>query len=115
VGSHFTVHLVLDESPTRLSIDAETELLRIAQEAITNARKHANAQNLWVTCSVNPPQAVLRIEDDGKGLGAPRDDSFGLEVMRERAERVGAQITVSNRAQGGTQVEVTLGSTRVAR
>ena len=115
VGSHFTVHLVLDEAPTRLSIDAETELLRIAQEAITNARKHANAQNLWVTCSVNPPTALLRVEDDGKGLGIPRDDSFGLEVMRERAERVGAQIHVSNREEGGTRVEVTLGAARVGR
>ena len=40
-SSNLTVHLVLDESPVRLPIDAETELLRIAQEAVTNARKHA--------------------------------------------------------------------------
>ena len=40
-SSDLTVHLVLDETPMRLPIDAETELLRIAQEAITNARKHA--------------------------------------------------------------------------
>jgi signal transduction histidine kinase len=109
VASYFTVHLVLDEAPNRLPVDAETELLRIAQEAITNARKHANAENLWVTCSVNPPRATLRIEDDGKGLGKPRADSFGLEVMRERAERVGARLTVANRPDGGTSVEVTLG------
>jgi signal transduction histidine kinase len=112
VSSNFTVHIVLDEAPTRLPVNAETELLRIAQEAITNARKHANAENLWVTCSVNPPQAVLRIEDDGGGLGQPRTDSFGLEVMRERAERVGARLTVQNREQGGTTVEVTLGARR---
>jgi signal transduction histidine kinase len=104
------VHLVLDEAPNRLPVDAETELLRIAQEAITNARKHANAENLWVTCSVNPPRATLRIEDDGGGLGKPRTDSFGLEVMRERAERVGAKLTVQNRDDGGTSVEVTLGA-----
>jgi signal transduction histidine kinase len=110
VASNFTVHIVLDEAPTRLPVDAETELLRIAQEAITNARKHANAENLWVTCSVNPPRATLRIEDDGRGLGRPRADSFGLEVMRERAERVGARMTVQNRERGGTTVEVTLGA-----
>jgi signal transduction histidine kinase len=110
VASNFTVHLVLDETPTRLPVDAETELLRIAQEAITNARKHANADNLWVTCSVDPPRATLRIEDDGGGLGRPRADSFGLEVMRERAQRVGAKLTVQNRAHGGTSVEVTLGA-----
>ena len=68
-GSGLTVHLVLDESAYRLPIEAETELLRVAQEAITNARKHARARNLWVTCRVDPPRAFLRIADDGKGLG----------------------------------------------
>jgi signal transduction histidine kinase len=109
-GSNFTVHLVLDEAPTRLPIDAETELLRIAQEAVTNARKHADAENLWVTCRVDPPSALLRVEDDGNGLGRPRNDSFGLEVMRERAARIGAKLSVYGREQGGTAVEVTLGS-----
>jgi signal transduction histidine kinase len=113
-GSNLTVHLVLDESPVRLAIDAETELLRIAQEAVTNARKHANAHNLWVTCRIDPPTAYLAIEDDGAGLGRPRDDSFGLEVMRERAERIGAKLHVGNRDEGGTAVEVTLGGGRHA-
>jgi len=112
-GSGLTVHLVLDETPMRLPIDAETELLRIAQEAITNARKHANAQNLWVSCQVDPPVATLRVEDDGDGLGVPRPDSFGLEVMRERAARIGAQLTVSNRDNGGTVVSVALGAVRI--
>ncbi len=111
-SSNLTVHLILDEAPVRLPIDSETELLRIAQEAVTNARKHANAHNLWVTCRIDPPAAYLTVEDDGSGLGRPREDSFGLEVMRERASRIGAQLHVGNRADGGTQVEVTLGNTR---
>ena len=53
----------------RLPIEAEAELLRIAQEAITNARKHADAENLWVTCRVDPPRASLRVEDDGARAG----------------------------------------------
>jgi signal transduction histidine kinase len=109
-SSNLTVHLVLDESPVRLPVDSETELLRIAQEAVTNARKHANAQNLWVTCAIDPPSAYLSIADDGTGLGRPRDDSFGLEVMKERAERIGARLVVDNRPEGGTAVEVTLGA-----
>lgn len=108
-GSALTVHLALDETPIRLPIDAETELLRIAQEAITNARKHANAQNLWVTCAVDPPRATLLVEDDGDGLGAPRTDSFGMEVMRERAQRIGAKLAVGNRDAGGTVVAVSIG------
>lgn len=109
-SSNLTVHLVLDESPVRLPVDSETELLRIAQEAVTNARKHAHAENLWVTCRVDPPNAHLSIADDGDGLGRPRDDSFGLEVMRERAERIGARLAVGNRPEGGTSVQVTLGA-----
>ncbi len=108
-GSNLTVHLILDESPVRLPVDAETELLRIVQEAVTNARKHARAGNLWVTCRVDPPSAHILVEDDGTGLGPGRHDSFGMEVMRERAARIGAQLAIRNRVDGGTAVDVSLG------
>lgn len=108
-SSDMTVHMILDESSRRLSVGAETELLRIAQEAITNARRHAEARNLWVSCRVHPPTAFLRIADDGKGLGSRRVDSYGLEIMRERASRLGAHLVIRAREDGGTVVEVTLG------
>ena len=110
-GSGLTVHLVLDESSYRLPIEAETELLRVAQEAITNARKHARARNLWVTCRVDPPRAFLRIADDGNGLGvaAHRLLRHG-DHARAHVARVGAGLTVRNRVGGGTVVEVTLGA-----
>jgi signal transduction histidine kinase len=111
-SSQLTVHLLLDEAPQRLGIETETELLRIAQEAITNARKHAGAGNLWVTCRVEPPSALLRVEDDGIGLGPGRVDSFGIEIMRERAERIGARLVVRDRTEGGAMVEVTLAGAR---
>ena len=63
--SDLTVHLTLNEAPTRLSPAVEGELLRIAQEAITNARKHASAENLWVDCWTSPPEASLTVRDDG--------------------------------------------------
>jgi signal transduction histidine kinase len=113
-SSGMRVHLSLDESAGRLHADAEAELLRIAQEAITNARKHAGATNLWVTAVVDPPQAVLRVEDDGAGLKAPRRDSFGLEIMDERARRLGAVLTIRPREPVGTTVEVTVGGYRDA-
>jgi signal transduction histidine kinase len=108
-----TVHLVLDESTARLRSDVETELMRIAQEAITNVRKHARATTLWVTCRVDPPVALLRVEDDGTGLGRGRRDSYGLEIMRERAARIGASVDVRPRDGGGTTVEVVLGAVAV--
>ena len=108
--SGFTVHLTLDESSRRLPAEAEAELLRIAQEAINNARKHSTADNLWVTCRVHPPSAELIVEDDGSGLGKGREDSFGLEIMRERAARLRAALEVRPREPRGTYVAVTLGS-----
>jgi signal transduction histidine kinase len=111
-GASFSVHVILDEAPDRLPITVEAELLRIAQEAITNARKHAGAEHLWVTCRVDPPFAHLRIEDDGRGLGTKRIDSFGLEVMRERADRLGGILEVGQRDPRGTFVDVRLGERR---
>jgi nitrate/nitrite-specific signal transduction histidine kinase len=110
--SGLTVHMSLAETPNRLPSETEAELLRIAQEAITNARKHAEAQNLWVSLEVDPPTAALRIEDDGRGLGKARDDSYGLQIMQERAKRLRSTLQVLAREPRGTIVQVTLGNER---
>ncbi len=111
--SGITVHMALGETGPRLRIDVETELLRIAQEAITNARKHARANNLWVTLNTNGTVALLRVEDDGIGSAEPRDDHYGLQMMRERADRIGAELAVTNRPRGGTSVVVALQPTEM--
>jgi signal transduction histidine kinase len=110
--SGLTVHLTLDEAPTRLRGEIETELLRIAQEAVTNARRHSAAENLWVHCRVRPPYARITVEDDGRGLGPARPDAYGLKIMRERADRIHATLEIGQRDGGrvkGTRVAVTLG------
>ncbi len=111
VGSQtgLTVHLVHEESHERLRPEVEAELLRIGQEAITNVRKHANARNLWVTVAVNPPAARVQVADDGVGLGLRPRDRYGLDIMAERARRVGATLLIENRPEGGTVVDVSLG------
>jgi len=106
--SGMTVHLSLNETPQRLRVEVETEILRLAQEAITNARRHSGASNLWVTFAADPPHAVLTIADDGHGLGVPRSDSYGLRIMRERADRIGASLDIRARDGGGTEVSLTL-------
>lgn len=112
--SKMTVHLTLDEAPTRLRGEVETELLRIAQEAVTNARKHSGARNLWVDCRIQPPMARIEVRDDGSGLRAGREDSYGLRIMRERAERIDATLLIEATGNGdgstGTLVRVALGS-----
>jgi len=103
------VHVVLDESARRLRPGIEAEVLRIAQEALTNARRHADAKNLWVTCRVASPHAVITIEDDGVGLtGQKRPDSFGLEIMSERARKINADLRFEPRPGGGTIVRLIL-------
>lgn len=106
--SGMTVHLPLEETPQRLHGEVETEMLRIAQEAVTNARRHSGARNLWVTIAVDPPNCTLTVTDDGHGIGATRPDSYGIKIMRERAERIGADLTIASRPEGGTIVDLTL-------
>ncbi len=105
-----TVHLTHEESHERLRPEVEAELLRIGQEAITNVRKHAKASNLWVTVTVNPPAARVRVADDGVGLDMRRRDRYGLDIMAERAHRVGATLVIETRPDGGTVVDVSLGA-----
>jgi signal transduction histidine kinase len=104
------VHLSLDESTARLPTATEAELLRIAQEAITNARKHAGASNLWVTCAVDPPAAQIEVSDDGQGITDRRPDGrYGLAIMAERAERIRGRLEIRPRHPRGTTVAVVLG------
>ena len=111
--SGLTVHMTLDVAPTRLRGEVETELFRIAQEAITNARKHSKAENLWIDCRIRPPAARISIRDDGGGLGKARDDSYGIKIMRERADRIEADLEIASDGGGktrpGTCVTVTVG------
>ncbi|MET8259529.1 GAF domain-containing sensor histidine kinase [Micromonospora sp. NPDC005205] len=105
------VHLSLDESTARLPAATEAELLRIAQEAVTNARKHAGASNLWVTCEIDPPYAQIEVSDDGQGMADQRPDGrYGLAIMAERAERIRGRLEIRPRQPSGTTVAVVLGT-----
>ncbi|WP_433829193.1 GAF domain-containing sensor histidine kinase [Actinoplanes sp. CA-015351] len=105
------VHFTFDESTARLPAATEAELLRIAQEAITNARKHSGASNLWVTCTIDPPYAEIEVSDDGKGFADERPDGrYGLTIMAERAERIRGRLKITPRHPSGTTVAVVLGT-----
>jgi signal transduction histidine kinase len=112
--SDLTVHLTLNEAATRLSPAVEAELLRIAQEAITNARKHASAHNLWVDVWTDPPQASLTVRDDGRGIHGRRDDSYGISIMRERANRIDATVDISSET-GNDHTSGTVVTVKVAQ
>ena len=107
-ASGIPIQVTVDERTARLRPEVESELLRIAQEAMTNAVKHARPSVIEVRCVVDAPCARIEVHDDGTGLGPPRADSQGLEVMRERAHLVDALLTVENALPRGTRVVVEL-------
>lgn len=85
-------------------------ILRIVQEALNNAVKHAQASVISVTVARQNGAAVIRIADDGVGLGTGtiRDDCRGLSGMRKRAEQLGATVDVGQREGGGVVVMLRL-------
>ncbi|MFI6326444.1 sensor histidine kinase [Nonomuraea sp. NPDC050556] len=86
----------------------ETAAYRIAQEALTNAAKHARAS--WVRVSLRRTAAGLavRVEDDGVGVPSGAESSVGFASMRERAAELGGSCAILPRAGGGTRVKATL-------
>lgn len=100
------IKVTVDEGTTRLRPEVEAELMRITQEALNNAVRHAQATSIDVTCRVDPPEAEIVVSDDGRGLQSKRVDSHGLEIMNERARLIGAQLTIGDRPGGGAQVSV---------
>ncbi len=102
--SDLRVHLTLDERGTPASRLTEAEVLRIAQEALGNVRRHAHAVNVWVRLTTDGCRVRLVVEDDGIGRVVPRPGHYGLHTMRERAELINADLDISPRADGGTVV-----------
>lgn len=103
------VQVELDEGSKRLRPDVESELLRIAQEAMNNAVKHARASRISVTCTVHAPFADIKVVDNGRGLQTARDDSHGVRIMRERARRIGATLELRNtEGRSGAALSVVL-------
>ena len=106
-----------DLLPDRLHPDIETACFRIAQEALTNVLRHAEASNVWVDVRRNGEQLHLSLGDDGRGFDvaaarqrATEGESLGLINMQERASLVGGRIEVTSRPGQGTVVDVFLPS-----
>jgi signal transduction histidine kinase len=108
--SGISVEVEVTEGSKRLRPEVEAELLRIAQEGMNNAARHADARRITVEVTVQAPDARVRVADDGRGLQAGRDDSHGVRIMKERARRIGARLQLHNRAEGpGAELLVRLG------
>ncbi len=96
---------------TALHSEVEATLLRIAQEALANVAKHAAASRVGVTLTFDEADVILDVRDDGAGFdpAAPRrSSSFGLGVMRERAQRLAGTFTLESAPDAGTAVSASI-------
>jgi signal transduction histidine kinase len=101
--------LVVTGTPRGLPADREVALLRVTQEALTNARRHADATRVEVGLAYGPDGVTLRVCDDGRGFDpdAPRTGD-GLAGMRARATRVGGVVSVTATLGAGATVRFDL-------
>jgi two-component system NarL family sensor kinase len=92
-----------------LPAEVENNLLRIGQEALTNAIKYANANEIRIELVYDNAECRLQVKDDGQGfgvVGVPMSGGFGLLGMSERAERIGAQLAIESQPGQGTEIIV---------
>lgn len=95
-----------------LNPNIEVTLLRAAQEAFSNIRKHARATGVQVTLSFMADVILLDIQDDGVGLGEAKtsefSSGFGLQAMCERIEQCGGTLSLESEPGEGTTVTVSI-------
>lgn len=107
------LQLELPSNAPNLPVEVEFNLLRIAQEAIANAARHASARTIDVALLQQPGRLALRVRDDGVGFSvAERERTdhphYGLIGMRERSRQISADLTIDSRPGAGTTILVDL-------
>lgn len=110
---HMPVTFTVAGAEHRLSPEVELALYRIAQEGLSNVARHAQATAAMVQLTFNEGQVTLAVEDDGAGFAVPESPAemsatghFGLLSIQERAELIGAHISVQSALGAGTKVTV---------
>lgn len=102
------------DGEAQLPVDVKIALYRIAQEALNNVAKHAQANQAEVTLTCKPKDFKLTVRDDGVGFvfDTIKPAHLGLGIMRERAEDIGATLVVQSSPGTGTRIEVRWRPTR---
>ena len=112
LGHDRAIQVHTEGEPRRLPGLTEHELLRIAQEATTNAVKHGQAQHIEIALAFAPEEVRLRVTDDGHGFDVEREGTktghFGLIGIRERVQMLGGTLRIESAPGTGTAVVVDL-------
>jgi signal transduction histidine kinase/ligand-binding sensor domain-containing protein len=110
-ASNLAFHFVTVGTPRRLPAHVQRQVVRIAQEAVVNAVRHAAASELRVELSYLDEAVHVRVVDNGRGFDLdakqPSGKShWGLSIMRERAEQIGGTFSISSGPDGGTAIHL---------
>ncbi len=113
VNTRIQVNIKITGSPRKLNPVTEKNLLRIFQEAMANAVKHSDAHRIEVELNYGIDKLIMRVADNGKGFDSNNTvplsvGHYGLIGMRERAERIGGELTLSSEPGKGTELIVGL-------
>jgi signal transduction histidine kinase len=113
VPDSVSFQIVVEGRPRPLHPIIRDEAYRIGREALINAFRHAHARNVEVGLEYSASRLRVLVRDDGCGIShevltSGRDGHFGLSGMRERAERIGAIVSVRSRENAGTEVELSV-------
>lgn len=108
-------HVSEEGAPLPLRPVIRDEVYSIGREALVNAFRHSDASNITVEVDYGAKQLRITVRDDGCGISPQvletgRDGHWGLSGMRERSERIGANLKVRSRAGNGTEVELRIPS-----
>jgi PAS domain S-box-containing protein len=97
---------VEDGFPATSFGDAGTEILRVIQEALTNARRHSGARRVRVSVKIEGDQLVAEVADDGGGFEQGTPSGVGLNTMQERAAALGGNLEIESSVGQGTRVRL---------
>jgi len=98
----------LEGQPYALPEQCEANLLRIAQEALTNAVRHSGTERIGVRLAYLTGSVVLEVGDSGRGMSGVEPSGFGVDGMRERARQIGGEIRILTDPGRGTRIIVTV-------
>jgi signal transduction histidine kinase len=104
------IDLHISDPQASISNEMAAQVYFIAKEALNNIERHADARRVEMTLMRNNGQVVLQVSDDGRGFDESQvnDERFGLQGMYERAEMIGAQLSVESKVGRGTTVQLTM-------
>jgi signal transduction histidine kinase len=109
--TEIVVHLTQTGTASPYPPAVEAELVSIAGEAMTNARRHSGCRIVWVACAYDSRALRMAVRDDGGGfdpMQASPKGHWGLVGMRERASAIGARLTITSAPGAGTEVVLVL-------